>query len=437
MYRKFENLLLNWKNDGMKKPMMVVGVRQIGKTYSIDKFCKENFHEYIYINLLEHSEIVKMCKSDISVQDKVKKIEWLIGKTLDGEDKIVFFDEIQESEELISYLKYFCESEKKYNIIVAGSLLGVKINRFHASFPVGKIYIEHMYPMDFEEFLIALDKGSIVSQIRECYKNNLKMEEVTHSKLIELYRFYLCVGGMPEAVNDFVERGADIMNFDRNISKLIIEMYIADMNKYIYNVAEGVKIEKVYNNISYQLAKENKKFQYSKIEGGSNKRKYASALDWLLSSNMIYICNNVKTVDIPLKVYQNENIFKVYMSDVGLLASVSELKFSDVLLDNDFRYKGAIVENYVAQTFASNGISLNYWSSENIAEVDFLVTTSDGVIPVEVKSSDNFRSKSLKVYMEKYSPKYAIRLSTRNFGMDNGVKSVPLYAAFCIEEASF
>ena len=331
MYRKFEKVLVDWKNNGMKKPMMVVGVRQIGKTYSIDKFCRENFDKYIYINLLEHSEIVKMCKSDISIVDKIKQIEWLIGDTLSGDDRIIFFDEIQESEELISYLKYFCESEKKYNIIVAGSLLGVKINRFHSSFPVGKIYIEHMYPMDFEEFLMALGKGNIISRIRECYDNDLKMEDVMHSKLLELYRLYLCVGGMPEAVNDFVEHKEDIMVFDKNISKLIIDMYSADMNKYIYNSLEGVKIAKVYNNISYQLAKENKKFQYSKIEEGSNKRKYASALDWLSSSSMIYICNNVKTIEVPLKVYQNENIFKFYISYVGFLTSISEVRFSDMI----------------------------------------------------------------------------------------------------------
>lgn len=437
MKRKFEKKLYDWKNNGMKKPMMVVGVRQIGKTYSIDKFCRDNFKEYIYINLLEHSEIVKLCKSEISIVDKIKKIEWFIGQSLDGEEKVVFIDEIQESEELISYLKYFCESDKNYHIIVAGSLLGVKINRFHSSFPVGKIYIEHMYPMDFEEFLMALGKGSVIEQIEICYRDNLKMEETIHLKLLEFYRLYLCVGGMPEAVLNLLEHDGDIMEFDKKILSLIIEMYIADMNKYIYNAAEGVKIEKVYNNISYQLAKENKKFQFAKIEDGSNKRKYASALDWLLSSNMIYVCNNVKTIDIPLKVYQNENIFKVYMSDVGLLSSISEVRFNDILLDSDFRYKGAIVENYVAQTFISNGIALNYWSSDNVAEIDFLITTSDGVIPIEVKSSERVKSRSLRVYMDKYQPKYAIRLSTRNFGMKNGVKSVPLYAAFCIKESSF
>lgn len=435
MKRKFEDVLLKWKNDGMLKPMMVVGVRQIGKTYTIDKFCRDNFKKYIYINLLDRRDIVKLYKEDISISDKIKKLEWLVDSKIDGEDTILFVDEVQESEEFISSLKYMCESEIKYNVVVAGSLLGVKINRFHSSFPVGKVFIEYMYPMDFSEFLMASGKGDIINDIKYSYDNNKKMEEVIHLKLLELYRLYLCVGGMPEAVLNIVNNNLDIMKFDKNILSLIIDMYVADMNKYIYNNAEGVKIEKIYKNISYQLAKENKKFQYSKIDGNSRsvKRKYVSSMEWLESSNMIYVCNNVKTIDTPLKVYQDENIFKVYMSDVGLLCSISDILFNDIMLDKSFRFKGAIVENYVAQTFISNKLSLNYWSSGNTAEVDFLITNKDGIIPVEVKASDNTKSRSLNVYMEKYNPSYAIRVSVKNFGFENNIKSVPLYAVFCIK----
>ena len=433
MKRKFEDILLKWKSDGMKKPMMVVGVRQIGKTYTIDKFCRDNFKNYIYINLLDRRDIVKLYKEDISISDKIKKMEWIIGKKLDSDDTIFFVDEVQESEEFISSLKYMCESNVGYNVIVAGSLLGVKINRFHSSFPVGKVFIEYMYPMDFSEFLVAIGKGDIIKEIEYCYLNNKKMEEVVHLKLLELYRIYLYVGGMPEAVLNIISNDLDIMKFDKNILSLIIEMYVADMNKYVYNSAEGIKIEKVYKNISYQLAKENKKFQYSKIDDRSNKRKYVTAIQWLESSNMIYICNNVKTVDIPLKVYQDESIFKVYMSDVGLLCSISGIFFNDIMLDKSFRFKGAIVENYVAQTFVANKLSLNYWTSGNTAEIDFLITNKDGVIPIEVKASDNTKSKSLYVYMEKYNPSYAIRVSSKNFGFENNIKSVPLYAVFCIK----
>ena len=328
-----------------------------------------------------------------------------------------------------------CESEIKYNVIVAVSLLGVKINRFHSSFPVGKVFIEYMYPMDFPEFLMAVGKGEIINDIKYSYDNNQKMDEDIHLKLLELYRIYLCVGGMPEAVLNIINNDLDIMNFDKNILSLIIDMYIVDMNKCVYNNAEEVKIEKIYKNISYQLAKENKKFQYSKIEDNSKntKRKYITAIEWLESSNMIYICNNVKTIDIPLKVYQEENIFKVYMSNVCLLCSISAVLFNDIMLDKSFRFKGAIVENYVVQTFISNKLSLNYWSSGNTAEVDFLITNKDGIIPVEVKASDNTKSSSLNVYMEKYNPSYSIRVSSKNFGFENNIKSVPLYSVFCIK----
>ena len=390
---------------------------------------------YIYINLLDRKDIVKLYKEEISISDKIKKLEWIIDSKIDVEDTILFVDEVQESEEFISSLKYMCESEIKYNVIVAVSLLGVKINRFHSSFPVGKVFIEYMYPMDFPEFLMAVGKGEIINDIKYSYDNNQKMDEDIHLKLLELYRIYLCVGGMPEAVLNIINNDLDIMNFDKNILSLIIDMYIVDMNKCVYNNAEEVKIEKIYKNISYQLAKENKKFQYSKIEDNSKntKRKYITAIEWLESSNMIYICNNVKTIDIPLKVYQEENIFKVYMSNVCLLCSISAVLFNDIMLDKSFRFKGAIVENYVVQTFISNKLSLNYWSSGNTAEVDFLITNKDGIIPVEVKASDNTKSRSLNVYMEKYNPSYSIRVSSKNFGFENNIKSVPLYSVFCIK----
>ena len=291
---------------------------------------------YIYINLLDRKDIVKLYKEEISISDKIKKLEWIIDSKIDGEDTILFVDEVQESEEFISSLKYMCESEIKYNVIVAVSLLGVKINRFHSSFPVGKVFIEYMYPMDFPEFLMAVGKGEIINDIKYSYDNNQKMDEDIHLKLLELYRIYLCVGGMPEAVLNIINNDLDIMNFDKNILSLIIDMYIVDMNKCVYNNAEEVKIEKIYKNISYQLAKENKKFQYSKIEDNSKntKRKYITAIEWLESSNMIYICNNVKTIDIPLKVYQEENIFKVYMSNVCLLCSISAVLFKSYSPDS-------------------------------------------------------------------------------------------------------
>ena len=238
---------------------------------------------------------------------------------------------------------------------------------------------------------------------------------------------------MPEAVNNYIENGQNIQKFDKQILSVIIDMYIADMNKYTINYSESVKIENIYKSISRQLAKENKKFQYSNVSKGANKRDYFSSVEWLISSGMVYRCNLVDKIDIPLKAFINENIYKLYLSDVGLLSSISGILFNDLMLDKPFMYKGVIAENYVAQTLISNKIDLCYWNSGNEAEIDFIIYNEDGIIPVEVKASNNNRAKSLQIYMDKYKPKYAYRISTKNFGFENNIKSIPLYATFCIK----
>lgn len=430
MKRKFYNVLLEWKKNNINMPLMVIGARQIGKTYIIDEFCRNEFEDYIYINLWEKPSIVKIFDDNIDFETKIRKLELELNKKIEPEKTIIFFDEIQESEGAISSLKSFCENKKPYKIVCAGSLLGVKIKRFHSSFPVGKVQIENMYPMDFEEFLTALGKEMWVEEIKRCYEN---MEEISiHEKLLDLYRTYLCIGGMPAAVEDFKNKNEDIFFWNNNIIKDIKTSYLADMNKYTENVSESIKNEKVYNSIPSSLAKENKKFQYKDVQSGGNKRMFEGSIDWLISSNMIYKCSLINKVEIPLKVYAQEDSFKLYLNDVGLLTSLLEINFSDILLDNPFMFKGAIAENYVAQVLQTKGFSLYYWNSGNTAEIDFIINNQDGIIPIEVKASNNTMSKSLKVYMEKYNPKYAIRLSTKNFGFSNNIKSIPLYAAFCI-----
>ena len=347
---------------------------------------------------------------------------------------ILFFDEVQKSENFTVSLKYFNESDKPYKIICAGSLLGVKIHRFKSSFPVGKIRMEFMYPMNFEEFLIATGKEMLKNTIEECYKTMSPMPDFAHEQAIDLYKKYLCVGGMPEAVNDFIENDLDILKFDSHIISDIKDMYIADMQKYVKNGLETVKIEKVYKNIPSQLAKDNKSFQYNFIEETGRKRKYESSIDWLVASKMVLINYNSKRMEIPLKVYIDETKFKLYLSDVGILTNMSEIKFPDIMLDRTFLYKGAITENYIAQELTLKGESLYYWTSNRSAEIDFvLYSEEDGIIPIEVKSGNNVKSVSLNMYINKYKPKYAIRFSTRNFGFENGIKSIPLYAAFCIK----
>ncbi len=433
MKRKIYNELIKWKKEDINTPLMVVGARQIGKTYTIDEFCKNEFTNYIYINLLNNKEIIEIFKENINTEEKIKKMELSLGHTIDYENTIIFFDEIQESEELISALKFFCESKVSYKIICAGSLLGVKINRFHSSFPVGKVRIINMYPMNFEEFLWAMDYEIAIPEIKRCYQENVKMSDSIHEKLLNYYRMFLCVGGMPRMVLSLKET-QKILEVDKSIASNIYKEYLMDMNKYVTNVTEGIKNETIYNSIPSQLANLSNKFQYGKINNNARKRDYETSLDWLISSKMVLRSNLVKKVEIPLKAYIDNDYFKLYLSDIGLLVSILEIRYNDIMLNKEFMYKGVLAENYVATELIHNYETLYYWQSENRAEIDFLINAKDGIIPIEVKANTNNNSKSLNLYMEKYKPSFAIRISSKNFGFENNIKSVPLYATFCISE---
>ncbi len=433
MKRKIYNELIKWKKEDINTPLMVVGARQIGKTYTIDEFCKNEFTNYIYINLLNNKEIIEIFKENINTEEKIKKMELSLGHTIDYENTIIFFDEIQESEELISALKFFCESKVSYKIICAGSLLGVKINRFHSSFPVGKVRIINMYPMNFEEFLWAMDYEIAIPEIKRCYQENVKMSDSIHEKLLNYYRMFLCVGGMPRMVLSLKET-QKILEVDKSIASNIYKEYLMDMNKYVTNVTEGIKNETIYNSIPSQLANLSNKFQYGKINNNARKRDYETSLDWLISSKMVLRSNLVKKVEIPLKAYIDDDYFKLYLSDIGLLVSILEIRYNDIMLNKEFMYKGVLAENYVATELIHNYETLYYWQSENRAEIDFLINAKDGIIPIEVKANTNNNSKSLNLYMEKYKPSFAIRISSKNFGFENNIKSVPLYATFCISE---
>ena len=433
MKRKFWNKLIQWKEQNIGMPLMVVGARQVGKTYIINKFCQENFDDYIYINLKDEPDIIEIFKETISTSDKVRKLELKLNRSI-KEKTVIFFDEIQESEELISALKYFCESDFNYKVVCAGSLLGVKLKRFNSSFPVGKVNILHMYPMDFEEFLLAIGEELAIGEVKRCFNADVKIDDFLHRKLLEFYRLYLCVGGMPKSVLNLKENDLNILDYDANIIKSIIEAYLADMKRYTLSYFETVKIEKIYKNMPSQLAKENKKFQYGKIEKNARSRDYETALDWLLSSNLVLKCNLVNRLESPLKGFMNENAFKLYFSDVAILTSMLEMSYNRILLDEDIMYKGVIAENYVANELVKSGFSLYYWNINQVAEIDFLIDTNKGVIPIEVKANDNTTSKSLNYYISKYKPNYSIRISTKNFGFENGIKSIPLYAVFCISK---
>lgn len=435
MQRKIYKEILNWKNSNTAKPLMIIGSRQIGKTYIIEEFCKNEFKNYIEINLQKSPKIVEIFEQKKDPEEKFYKMLLEINKNFNVETDVIFFDEIQESEQLISDLKFFCESEKPYKIIVAGSLLGVKLNRFHSSFPVGKVEMLNMYPMDFEEFLMALDKEMWIKEIKRCYKENEPI--VVHDKLLDLYRTYLYIGGMPESVNNYVDVKENIFNYREKIKKDIINAYINDMSKYIENVFEGAKIEQIYKSIPSQLGNRSKKFQYAKVNKNARRRDYELPLDWLLASSMIIKCTNLNAIEIPPKAFENTEYFKLFINDVGLLSTLLEIKFNDILLDRPYIFKGEIAENYVAEQLTSNSITLQYYkveqkNNENM-EIDFILYNDDGIIPIEIKADDNTKSNSLNKYINKYKPSYAIRISSKNFGFANNIKSVPLYATFLIK----
>lgn len=437
MRRKIYNKLLEWKsNDENKKPLMVLGVRQCGKTYVIKDFCKNEFENVCVINLLERDDIIELFSRPINSEEKYNILKTMLNYDIEDENTVLFIDEIQESEDLISQLKFFCENHNNVNIICAGSLLGVKLKRLKKSFPVGKVWMIDMFPMDFEEFLVANNREKFVDLLKDCFNNNKFLGSPLHEELLRYYRIYLLTGGMPEAIQNIVDANLDYVKYDTKILKNILASYYKDMRKHVKNEAEALKIERVYRTLPSQLMNASKKFQLSIIDVDARNREYETAIDWLMGSNMIIKCECVSLPEIPLKGFVDNEIFKFYLSDVGILCTILGLSVRDIVTDNISLYKGIIAENFVANQLLCNGFDLFYWKNTATAEVDFLLYTADGVIPVEVKAGENTQSKSLKVYMEKYDAKYAIRISTKDFGYDpkTKIKSVPLYATFLIKD---
>ena len=370
--------------------------------------------------------------SNKDIEDKIKDFKLELKRDI-SPNTIIFVDEVQESEEFIEALKFFQESDFPYKIITAGSLLGVKLKRFHRSFPVGKVIIEYMYPMSFKEFLIATGKEKFISLIEECYLNNKVMDEIFHQELLNDYRYFLCTGGMPDAVKEYINNNRELTLSLHNILRSIIDSYLADMNKYTNNIYETNKIERIYHNVPNQLAKENKKYQFSKLNKNARFRDYETSFEWLLASKMIIPAYYVNHFETPLKAFMDEDNFKIYLSDIGLLIELLSIPYHKIILDDDFMFKGALAENYVATELIKNGLNLFYYQKPQVMELDFLIDTDNGVIPIEVKANDHVKSISLNKFMLQEKVDLGIRISTKNFGFENNIKSVPLYAVFCIK----
>ena len=431
MERKMSKKLLEWKNNKEKTPLVVYGARQVGKTYTILSFGKENYKNVAYINFEDNSEISKIFEQDLEVERIIKELSVKLGITILEEETLIFFDEIQACERALTSLKYFAESKTKYHVVAAGSLLGIAINRQKYSFPVGKVKMLTLYPLDFEEFLWALDKKDLANMIRQAFSEDKEFS--LHSLANEYYRLYLAIGGMPRAILEYKEKKD--MDFVTAILKDINNSYIADMAKYATST-ETTKIMAVYNIISAQLAKENKKFQYKLIKSGARAYEYETAINWLNASGIINQCTKIKEGKLPLSAFIEPESFKIYMSDVGLLCNKFGIPTNIVIVENDNMndFKGALAENYVCNALVQCGLKPYYWESNGKAEVDFVVQDKEGnIIPIEVKSSIHTRSKSLNVFKSLYKIPYSIRVSTKNFGFENDIKCIPLYSVFCLD----
>ena len=431
MERKMSKKLLDWKNNKEKTPLILYGARQVGKTYTILSFGKENYKNVAYINFEDNSEISKIFEQDLEVERIIKELSVKLGITILEEDTLIFFDEIQACERALTSLKYFAESKTKYQVVAAGSLLGIAINRQKYSFPVGKVKMLTLYPLDFEEFLWALDKKDLANMIRQAFSEDKEFS--LHSLANQYYRLYLAIGGMPRAILEYKEK--QDMDFVTAILKDINNSYIADMAKYASST-ETTKIMAVYNIISAQLAKENRKFQYKLIKSGARAYEYETAINWLNASGIINQCTKVREGKLPLSAFIEPESFKIYMGDVGLLCNKFGIPTNIVIVENDNMndFKGALAENYVCNSLVQCGLKPYYWESNGKAEVDFVVQDKEGnIIPIEVKSSIHTRSKSLNVFKSLYKIPYSIRVSTKNFGFENDIKCIPLYSVFCLD----
>ena len=429
MKRKAMDKLIAWKNNQNRKPLLLYGARQVGKTYLVKEFGKL-FDDMIYVNFETNEIINNIINENIEPNNIIKQLEVFFNKKI-TENTLIFFDEIQQNPRALTSLKYFYEDAPNYYVIGAGSLLGVHIKRENYSFPVGKVDILNIYPLDFEEFLMATNNDLLIDEIKKSYSNNTKISKLLHEKSLDLYSDYLAIGGMPEVVFEYTKSNSLITAID--IQTKILESYKNDITKYT-SYQEANKILAAFESIPAQLAKDNKKFQYKLIQKGGTSTIFGYAIDWLVNSGVTNKCYKTN-IGVPLKMYEQLDSFKLYMNDVGLLTNLS--KFPLYLIKNqeigNELMIGMLTENYVASCFKFNDLNLNYWQNDYQSEIDFVLQTEKGnIIPVEVKTSDHVKSRSLTNYINEYNPKYAIRISSKNFGFKNNIKSVPLYAVFCI-----
>jgi len=433
MKRDIHEQLLAWKKDPNRKPLLVKGARQVGKTYSIQHFGNKEFEQLFYLNFDENPALKQFFQGSLDPKKIVRDLGYYFEKEIIPEKHLIFFDEIQECPEALNCLKYFQEKAPNYHLIGAGSLLGVKLSNTKG-FPVGKVDFLELRPLNFLEFLTALSKN----RLRELLQTKSDFEPIVepiHTELLSLLKFYFIVGGMPEAVARFVSNQDDLLAV-RKVQKNILDAYALDFAKHA-PPGQVMKITTLWNSILAQLSKDNKKFTFSTLGENARSREYEEAMQWLEDAGLILKVYRITAPKLPVDAYQEAKAYKISLLDVGLLGTMAYLPPKIVVEGHRLftEFKGALAENFVAEELSNIfDKRLFYWSSSAQAEVDFILPIDTELVPLEVKSGESKRKKSLQVYKEKYSPKLALRTSPMNFHLHDTFLNIPLYALSIIRE---
>ena len=415
--------LIKWKQSKYRKPLILKGARQIGKTYILKQFGEENYEGVAYFNFDHDEDLYNLFSNTKNPKRLLEQLSFIYGKAIIPGKTLIIFDEIQECPDALNSLKYFQEEANEYHIACAGSLLGIRLS--HTSFPVGKVEFLNMYPMSFSEFLIADNCKNLVEYMKSI-KEIETIPDIFFNQLEEKLKAYFIIGGMPEAVNIWVnEKNMELVN---NVQENILKAYESDFSKHTQN-SEANKISLIWNSIPSQLAKENKKFLYQTIKEGARAREYENALNWLNDANLIYKIYNVTKTNFPLKAYNDLSSFKIYMNDVGLLKRMANLDSRIVIEGNKLfeEFKGAFTENYVLNMLCNIFDSVPNYFTFDRHEIDFVIQYKNKTIPIEVKANKSVNNISLTRYNEKYDNDISIRFSMNNLKKDGKVINIPLF----------
>lgn len=423
MKRYAINDLIKWKENTDRKPLVIQGARQVGKTWLMKEFGRLYYSHTIYINFDNNKQLENVFQENINIHNIIAALEIICSQKITAEDTLIIFDEIQEIPNALKALKYFYEETPEYHIVCAGSLLGISIHQ-NTSFPVGKVNFLKLYPLTFTEFLDACGKEQLIRIIED---KNTSLLLTFKDELKKFLKIYSYIGGMPEVVQNFINNN----DYDkaRELQKNILLSYEYDFTKHAPN-NEIPRIREVWNSIPSQLAKENKKFIYGIIKDGAKAKEYEKAIIWLYNAGLIYIVHNVNTPDIPLSAYKDIKAFKIYILDIGLLGAMANLDKQTLLNEDIFiRFKGIYTEQYVLEQLIIKHKNLYYYTNNrNSAEIEFLIEYKGIIIPVEVKAGINLKAKSLKVYIDKYKPVKALRFSLADYKVTDNLIDIPLYA---------